>query len=99
MNDDDERKGLLSNETTRLYPNASAPSPHDQVPSYQESIEQTSGYYAGGGGGGRHFAPVHMMPAGQPSPPQQPIIFQPNYQTMPFIQTQVILVGGCPTCR
>lgn len=27
----------------------------------------------------------------------QPI--QPNYQTIPIIQTQVILVGGCPACR
>lgn len=24
---------------------------------------------------------------------------QPQYYTMPYIQTQVILVGGCPACR
>ena len=24
---------------------------------------------------------------------------QPTYQTIPVIQTQVILVGGCPACR
>ena len=26
-------------------------------------------------------------------------IQQPNYQAIPLIQTQVILVGGCPACR
>ncbi|CAF0811814.1 unnamed protein product [Brachionus calyciflorus] len=27
------------------------------------------------------------------------VIIQPSYQTLPIIQTQVILVGGCPACR
>merc|ERR1719223_1747414 len=26
-------------------------------------------------------------------------VAQQNYQTVPYIQTQVILVGGCPACR
>ena len=37
---------------------------------------------------------------GATAPIRQPITVQhQSYQTIPYIHTQVILVGGCPACR
>lgn len=84
MSDDQERKALLS---------PSAPSYNDQLPSYQESVgtqNTVPGRTTGEGFQSMSFST---------SPPPLATHYQPGYQTMPYIQTQVILVGGCPTCR
>lgn len=43
----------------------------------------------------------HDYPAPSYDQATAPIIHsnQPNYQAIPIVQTQVILVGGCPACR
>lgn len=93
MDNDDERKALLGSAPSAPYSN------NDQLPTYQESVS----------GGGGAAASHHHNQVGGPgfdqmgfsaSPPPVTVQFQPvGYQAMPYIQTQVILVGGCPTCR
>lgn len=86
MSDNEERKALLGGASAPPYAN-------DQLPTYQESIGGQQNVTSGDG-----FQPMSFS-ASPPPPPPSVAIYQPGYQTMPYIQTQVILVGGCPTCR
>lgn len=92
MSDNEERKALLGGASAPPYNN-------DQLPTYQESIGGQQNTTMSNRTGADGFQPMSFSSSPPPPPPPPIAIYQPGYQSMPFIQTQVILVGGCPTCR